>query len=380
MGLTVRELSGVGDVPRETWNAWLGTEYPFLRHEFMHALECSGCVAADSGWTPRHLGVWQDERLVGALPHYLKDHSFGEYVFDWSWADAWERAGGRYYPKRLSAVPFTPAVGPRLALEAGVSKEAAVRAVAAFLESHGETLSSWHLLFAEAPEVAQWQQAWPALLRRDAIRFEWRDAGYGDFDGFLAAMVSKRRKEIRRERRKVAEQGLTLHRLTGDAIDDAALAHFYRCYCATYWERGQMPYLNAAFFTHLRDTMSEALLLVQARQGDVPVAAALYLRGGDTLYGRYWGSDVTADCLHFEACYYQGIEYCLEQGLRRFDPGTQGEHKLTRGFLPEDSVSLHYLPHAGFREAVARFCDEERRAMAHYRAACFERLPFQRDE
>lgn len=380
MGLTVRELSGVSDVPRETWNAWLGTEYPFLRHEFMHALECSGCVATDSGWTPRHLGVWQDERLVGALPHYLKDHSFGEYVFDWSWAEAWERAGGQYYPKQLSAIPFTPAAGPRLALEAGVSKESAVRAVAAFLEGRGEMLSSWHLLFAEAPEVAQWQQAWPALLRRDAIRFEWRDAGYGDFDGFLAAMVSKRRKEIRRERRKVAEQGLALHRLTGDAIDDAALAHFYRCYCATYWERGQMPYLNAAFFTQLRDTMGEALLLVQARQGDVPVAAALYLRGGDTLYGRYWGSDVTADCLHFEACYYQGIEYCLEQGLQRFDPGTQGEHKLTRGFLPEDSVSLHYLPHDGFREAVARFCDEERRAMAHYRAACFERLPFQRDE
>lgn len=376
MGLMIRELTRVADVPLETWNALVGRRYPFLRHEFLDALESTGCVDAESGWVPRHLSLWQGERLVGVLPHYLKMHSFGEYVFDWSWADAWERAGGRYYPKRLSAIPFTPAIGPRLAVASDISLTQAIQAVAAFFEERGDDLSSWHLLFADEREVTQWQVQWPSLLRREAVRFEWRDAGYGDFEGFLASMVGKRRKEIRRERRKVAEQGLSLHRLSGGDIDAAALAHFYRCYRITYLERGQMPYLSEAFFTRLRATMGEALMLVQVRQGDTPVAAALYLQGGDTLYGRYWGSEVVADCLHFEACYYQGIEYCLEQGLKCFDPGTQGEHKLLRGFSPELSTSLHYLPHSGFREAVARFCVEERQAMGHYRLACRERLPF----
>ncbi|MCK0768451.1 GNAT family N-acetyltransferase [Chromohalobacter canadensis] len=376
MGLMIRELTRVADVPLETWNALVGRRYPFLRHEFLDALESTGCVDAESGWVPRHLSLWQGERLVGVLPHYLKMHSFGEYVFDWSWADAWERAGGRYYPKRLSAIPFTPAIGPRLAVASDISLTQAIQAVAAFFEERGDDVSSWHLLFADEREVTQWQVQWPSLLRREAVRFEWRDAGYGDFEGFLASMVGKRRKEIRRERRKVAEQGLSLHRLSGGDIDAAALAHFYRCYRITYLERGQMPYLSEAFFTRLRATMGEALMLVQVRQGDTPVAAALYLQGGDTLYGRYWGSEVVADCLHFEACYYQGIEYCLEQGLKCFDPGTQGEHKLLRGFSPELSTSLHYLPHSGFREAVARFCVEERQAMGHYRLACRERLPF----
>ncbi|WP_423775372.1 GNAT family N-acetyltransferase [Chromohalobacter canadensis] len=376
MGLMIRELTRVADVPLETWNALVGRRYPFLRHEFLDALESTGCVDAESGWVPRHLSLWQGERLVGVLPHYLKMHSFGEYVFDWSWADAWERAGGRYYPKRLSAIPFTPAIGPRLAVASDISLTQAIQAVAAFFEERGDDLSSWHLLFADEREVTQWQVQWPSLLRREAVRFEWRDAGYGDFEGFLASMVGKRRKEIRRERRKVAEQGLSLHRLSGGDIDAAALAHFYRCYRITYLERGQMPYLSEAFFTRLRATMGEALMLVQVRQGDTPVAAALYLQGGDTLYGRYWGSEVVADCLHFEACYYQGIEYCLEQGLKCFDPGTQGEHKLLRGFSPELSTSLHYLPHSGFREVVARFCVEERQAMGHYRLACRERLPF----
>ncbi|OLO10278.1 GNAT family N-acetyltransferase [Chromohalobacter japonicus] len=376
MGLTIRELTRVADVPLETWNALVGRRYPFLRHEFLDAMESTGCVDAESGWVPRHLSLWQGERLVGVLPHYLKMHSFGEYVFDWSWADAWERAGGRYYPKRLSAIPFTPAVGPRLAVASDISLTQAIRAVAAFFEERADDLSSWHLLFADEREITQWQAQWPSLLRREAVRFEWRDASYGDFEGFLASMVGKRRKEIRRERRKVAEQGLSLHRLSGGDIDAAALSHFYRCYRITYLERGQMPYLSEAFFTRLRATMGEALMLVQVRQGDTPVAAALYLQGGDTLYGRYWGSEVVADCLHFEACYYQGIEYCLEQGLKCFDPGTQGEHKLLRGFSPELSTSLHYLPHAGFREAVARFCVEERQAMGHYRLACRERLPF----
>ncbi|MHB0775752.1 GNAT family N-acetyltransferase [Halomonas sp. WWR20] len=377
MGFEVQESASTEAVSREAWNALVDADYPFLRHEFLSALESTGAVGPRTGWTPCHLLLRQKGELVGILPRYLKTHSYGEYVFDWAWADAWERAGGHYYPKQLSAIPFTPAVGPRLALAAHVDPSAARSALYATI--HKTPTPSWHLLFAEEEEVTQWQTACHALLERQAVQFQWADAGYGDFEGFLAAMTSRRRKEVRRERRKVTEQGLTLHRLEGDAIDDAALEHFFRCYQLTYLERGQSGYLGVEFFRRLRDSMPQALLLIQARLEDEPVAAALCLKGTKTLYGRYWGSEVEADCLHFEVCYYQGIEYCLAQGLTRFDPGTQGEHKLTRGFAPLRTRSLHYLAHPEFREAVARFCTEERDYVAAYYRQCLSRLPFRHD-
>lgn len=370
-------LPSMEAVSASVWNALVGDDHPFLRHEFLHALEASGSACPATGWVPRHQTLWQGEALVGLMPLYHKHHSFGEYVFDWAWADAWERAGGRYYPKALTAIPYTPAPGPRLALAPGVDPREARETLASAWEE-GE-LSGWHLLFAEEAEVAEWQKARPGLLARHGVQFQWQDRGYGDFEGFLATLTSKRRKAIRRERRIVADQALSLHRLEGEAIDAAALEHFYRCYEITYLERGRHGYLNLDFFRRLRATMPENLLLVQARRDDRPVAAALYLQGAHTLFGRYWGSEVSADCLHFEACYYQGIEHCLARGLTRFDPGTQGEHKLTRGFEPRLLTSLHHIADPRLRDAVARFCAEEREHVLAYRRAAESALPF-RDE
>ncbi|MFG6177097.1 GNAT family N-acetyltransferase [Halomonas sp. THAF12] len=376
--LCLVEQPAVAEVPASAWNALVGDDHPFLRHEFLHALEASGAVSTETGWKPCHLTLWRGNTLVGLLPHYHKQHSFGEYVFDWAWADAWERAGGRYYPKGLSAIPFTPAPGPRLALAADVDPLDARRCLAEGWEN--AMLSSWHLLFAEEGEVAAWREARPDLIPRAGVQFQWQDHGYGDFDGFLAALTSKRRKAIRRERRRVAEQGLSLHRLEGESIGEADLAHFYRCYQITYLERGRQGYLNEAFFARLRRHLPEALVLVQARMEGRPVAAALCLQGRRTLYGRYWGSEVEADGLHFETCYYQGIEHCLARGLSRFDPGTQGEHKLARGFAPRRLTSLHHIADPRLRAGVARFCDEEAEHVAAYIEAAKEALPFRVSE
>ncbi|WP_168011779.1 GNAT family N-acetyltransferase [Halomonas salinarum] len=375
-GLSFTCVEAIAALPRKAWNALVGDDHPFLRHEFLDALEASGAVSPGTGWTPRHLAVWRGESLVGALPSYDKDHSCGEYVFDWGWADAWERAGGNYYPKALSAIPFTPAPGPRLALAPGEDRQAIMRLLADSWEKRD--ILSWHLLFADDAEVDDWRAARPNLIERKGVQFQWQDADFGDFDGFLAAMTSRRRKEIRRERRIVADQGLSLHRLEGEAIDDEALEHFYRCYQVTYMERGRQGYLNYAFFQRLRDSLPEALVLIQARLQGKPVAAALCLQGRHTLYGRYWGSEVMADCLHFEACYYQGIEHCLEKGLSHFDPGTQGEHKITRGFAPRLLRSLHYIADPRLHDAVARFCREEGVQVEAYCQHAEALLPFKR--
>lgn len=374
--LSLQTLSTIEALPARAWNALAGDSYPFLRHEFLQALEASGAASVASGWVPRHLALWRRDELVGVMPLYHKQHSYGEYVFDWAWADAWERAGGSYYPKALTAIPFTPAPGPRMALAEGVEPIEVCRLLASHWE--GSELSSWHLLFADDDEVDAWLAARPSLIERHGVQFQWHDDGYRDFDGFLAALTSKRRKEIRRERRLVAEQGITLRRLQGREIDRAALWHFYRCYQITYLERGQQGYLNLEFFERLLDTMPDALVLVQAMLDKRPVAAALCLQGREALFGRYWGSEVEADCLHFEVCYYQGIEHCLEHGLSLFDPGTQGEHKLARGFAPRRLRSLHHIADPGLHAAVTHFCEQERQHLSAYQAQLNERLPFKR--
>lgn len=378
MTLDAAEVSSIEAVSAAAWNALAGDDYPFIRHEFLHALEASGAVSPQTGWMPHHRLLYQNSRLVGAMPLYHKMHSMGEYVFDWSWADAWQRAGGRYYPKALTAIPFTPAPGPRLLLADGVDPLHARRKLLQTLDGQG--LSGWHLLYAEAEEVAFWQAACPELIARCGVQFQWRDDGYADFTDFLSALTSKRRKAIRRERRRVAEQGIELRRLEGAAITLEDLTHFYRCYQLTYLERGQQGYLNLNFFQRLLDAMPESLLLVQARHDGRPVAAALSLQGSHTLFGRYWGSEVVCDGLHFEACYYQGIEHCLARGLRCFDPGTQGEHKLSRGFLPRRLTSLHRLADARLHEGVERFCCEESVAVERYRQAAMLASPFRVEE
>ncbi|WP_106478826.1 GNAT family N-acetyltransferase [Phytohalomonas tamaricis] len=376
MSFEIQTLDAVANIAREKWNAVSGMHYPFLRHEFLDALEASGSVSSAAGWEPCHLTLWQKGTLVGLMPRYRKEHSYGEYVFDWQWADAWERAGGEYYPKGLTAIPFTPAYGPRLALTDGVDQLTAMAAVSMYCRSQPE--QSWHLLFPTADEANAWKQSWPQLLERHGVQYHWQDRDYGDFEGFLAHFTSKRRKELKRERRKVADQGLSMRRLRGAEINREDLEHFYRCYQITYLERGQQGYLNFEFFARLLVSMPDALLLIQACEGHRPVAAALCFEGIDTLYGRYWGSEVAADCLHFETCYYQGIAYCLERGLKRFDPGTQGEHKIPRGFEPVLTRSLHWLADDRFRDAVDDFLGRERPAMAEHLVAARTLLPFHR--
>lgn len=374
--LSLQRVSAIASVDAEQWNALVDDDHPFLRHEFLHALEASRAVCSATGWEPCHLTVWRGARLVAGMPCYRKFHSFGEYVFDWAWADAWEQAGGRYYPKALTAIPFTPAPGPRLLLSRDVEHDIVLRLFSQAREN--DDVSSWHLLFAHDADIDIWQRAHPELVTRHGLQFQWRDDGYENFDGFLATMTSRRRKEIRRERRIVADQGLEIVRLVGEAIDQTALEHFFRCYRITYLERGQQGYLNFDFFQRLRDTMPRSMVLMQVRLEGRPVAAALCFQGTHTLYGRYWGSEVMAECLHFEACYYQGIDYCLSHGLTVFDPGTQGEHKLSRGFAPRRLRSLHYIDDPGLRDAVVRFCDEECRYIDAYARQALDALPFKR--
>lgn len=376
--LSLAILPTIGAVTASQWDSLVDSDQPFLRHAFLHALEASGSVSTATGWEPCHLSVWQGEHLVAAMPMYRKHHSYGEYVFDWGWAEALERAGGRYYPKALSAVPFTPVPGVRTLIATHVDAQAVRELLAGAWREQcaSQALSSWHLLFADEEDVTAWQTQCPELITREGVQFQWRDRGFGDFEGFLASLTSKRRKMIKRERRLVGDQGLTISRLEGSAITAADMAHFYRCYTITYHERGRPPYLNHDFFERLRQTMPTALVLVQATLGERAVAAALYFRGTKTLYGRYWGSEVVADCLHFEACYYQGIEYCLQHDLTLFDPGTQGEHKLVRGFAPQRVRSLHYIRHPELAAGVARFCQEESGHVSAYRNATFNALPF----
>ncbi|MCM5704987.1 GNAT family N-acetyltransferase [Larsenimonas salina] len=374
MTLELREIKGVDEIERSAWDALVDPDYPFMHHAFLSALELTGDVSEDTGWSPCHRVLMEQNTLVGFLPGFDKTHSYGEYIFDWQWADVWERAGQVYYPKQISAIPYTPSTGPRLVLADHIAPERALELVSHSIRAHGG--SGWHLLFPGHAETRLWQQYFPELLMRHGMQYHWFNRGYETFDAFLDLMTSKRRKEVRRERRKVAEQGITLHCLDGEGIDEAAITHFYRCYQITYFERGQSPYLSDAFFKRLLATMPEHLMLVQARVGERPIAAALYFKGETTLYGRYWGSEVHADSLHFEACYYQGIEYCIRHGFTRFDPGTQGEHKIARGFEPITTYSLHWLRDARFYQAVADFLERERAVMDDVRGEAAQALPF----
>ncbi len=393
-GWRLEVLDSLDALTANEWNALAGDDYPFLQHAYLSALESCGAASAASGWHPAHLVVrGADGRLLAGLLRYLKLHSRGEYVFDQQWAEALEQAGGRYYPKQLTAVPFTPSDGPRLVTSSQLASPAARRALLEWLWPHlkagiapaaepGSALrryehSGFHLLFVSAQERQDWQAAIPELISRPGMQYHWQSRGEPDFATWLESLRSKRRKEIRRERRKVAGQGFTLARLEGAQIGPDDIEAFYRCYCMTYLERGQRPYLPLDFFQQLRRSMPERLLLVQARdEQGAPVAAALCLIGSDCLYGRWWGSEVHADCLHFEVCYYQGLEFCLQRGLKRFDPGTQGEHKISRGFAAYATGSLHWLMHPGLQEAVAEAVEEEARWLSKARQQVTAMLPY----
>ncbi len=378
--LRPRFIDSIAAVAPATWDAVTGSDYPFLRHAFLLALEASGCTTRRSGWRPNHL-LLEDAagNLQGCLPLYLKDNSFGEYVFDWSWADAYKRHGLDYYPKLLSAIPFTPCAGPRLCLVPGVDAQAALDCIVGAVQARASAVgaSSWHLLFPLTRDLGWLQQE--SLLLRTGCQYQWFNQDYRSFEDFLATLNSRKRKNLRKERARVADSGIRFTRLRGAELTPELWETFYGFYANTYHVRGRAPYLNLEFFQALGRSMPDALLLILALKDDVAVAAALCFTSQDTLYGRYWGSSDEHQFLHFETCYYQGIEYCIEQGIARFDSGAQGEHKIQRGFQPVPTWSLHWIAHPEFRHAIARFLEDEATHVTHYLQHAAEFLPFRKD-
>lgn len=372
-------LTSLSEIGASDWDAVADTGYPFLRHEFLVGLETTNCTTAETGWQPCHLVLRNGEKIVAVMPLYLKSHSYGEYVFDWSWADAWRQSGLEYYPKLLTAIPFTPATGPRLCCAAVEDQEtlwaAAIQAIQTFATERG--LSSWHLLFPEQPVSEILLQG--GLSRREATQFHWFNDGYTCFDDFLATFNSRKRKSLKRERRRVAEQGLTLKTLSGAEIDTEHWEQFYHFYQMTYGKRsGHGGYLTREFFLQTAAAMGQSVIMVLAYQEENAVAGALYFRSDDTLFGRYWGCEREYDCLHFEACYYQGIEYCIANGLKRFDPGAQGEHKIQRGFKPIATWSNHWIADPQLASAVADFTRREAQHNSAYQESAATLLPFKK--
>jgi predicted N-acyltransferase len=371
----IRLFRRLADIGADAWRS-LGGGDPFLSWEYLSAMHETGCAAPRSGWTPSFLTLWKGDALQGAMPLYLKAHSWGEFVFDWAWAEAYQNYGHNYYPKLLCAVPFTPVSGMRLLASDPAVRPALARAAIALAAA--QEVSSLHVLFPTAVEAELLQQA--GCMLRTGIQFHWSNDGYADFDGFLATLTHAKRKKIRQERRKVAEAGIAFQRLTGDQIGPQEWAFFYRCYCHTYREHMSSPYLNLEFFKRLGATMPQHLLLALATRDGEPIGASLCVFDSDTLWGRYWGAVEFIPCLHFDACYYQPIEFCIERRIKTFEGGAQGEHKLARGFLPVVTRSAHWLARPEFADAVERFLERETAGIAHYVDELNEHAPFRRPD
>ena len=357
---SLRIVDSLSAVPASAWDALVG-DRPLLSHAFLHALHETGCAAPQTGWTPRYLTAWHGALLVGAMPLYVKTHSYGEYVFDWAWADAYRRHGRHYYPKLVSAVPFTPATGPRLiAADAATRGELLAGALSLVAEDH---LSSLHILFPQADEAYACAAA--GMLLRDSVQFHWTNPGYRDFADFLSTMNHTKRKRISQERRKLGAAGVTFRRLLEREIDGRHWSFFFHCYTTTYRRHHSTPYLSLAFFERIGATLPDHVVLVLGERGGRPVCAALDVFSADTLWGRYWGATEFVPGLHFEACYYQAIDFCIERRIGQFEGGAQGVHKLARGLLPVTTRSAHAISDPDFARAIARFAADERAEVAH---------------
>jgi len=371
MNLRARWLARLDEVDAGAWDALAASDNPFVRHAFLAGLERTDCVQPQLGWTPRHLTLWDDHTLVAAAPCYSKTNSHGEFVFDHAWAQAYAHYGLRYFPKLLCAVPYSPVTGPRLLARDDAHRAALLQALH---DACGAEFSSAHVNFHPAAQDAVFGDDW---LARVDIQYHWENAaGWRDFDGFLGAMDHKHRKNIRQERAKVSRAGITFRVVHGDEAEDADLRAMHAFYRQTFAEYGNRPALTLAFLRHLAREMPRSLVLMLAERDDRTIAGALCLRGGDTLYGRYWGAVEHHPGLHFETCYYQGIDYCLREGVRRFEPGAQGEHKLARGFLPTLVRSRHWVAEPAFRDALARWCADERDAVLAYGQTLTSSSPF----
>jgi hypothetical protein len=359
--INVRITSRISEVPAEEWDACAGNDNPFVSHAFLDILEQSGSVEAETGWLPQHLLVENlDGRLAGAVPCYLKNHSYGEYVFDWGWADAFERAGGSYYPKLQVSVPFTPVTGPRLLIRPGSDADRTRHVLmSGLLElSRQHQVSSLHVTFCEQKEREF--LAGEDFLERSGKQFHWHNRGYETFDDFLATLSSRKRKSIRRERR-VANEDIEFETLTGDDIKDHHMEAFYRFYLNTIDRKWSQAYLNKSFFLLLRERLADKIVLIMASHDGAYVGAALNLRGKDILYGRSWGCGERFRMLYFEACFYRAIDYAIEHGLAKVEAGAQGPHKISRGYLPTETYSAHWIRDPSFKDAVERFLVQETR-------------------
>jgi predicted N-acyltransferase len=362
-------LDSLADIPASAWNKLLSKDTgPFLNHAFLSALEETGCVGGNTGWQVAHLGLKDQDILVGVMPLYLKQHSYGEFVFDWSWAQAYEQQGMNYYPKALCAIPFTPVQGARILCAPDKNTTEIYSNLITGLKSLlvANHLSSAHILFPLASEVAAFEDQ--GFMLRDSVQFHWHNQAFQSFEHFLSALTMKRRKNIRREREQVSREQITFRHVPGKLSTDQDWEFFYRCYQNTYVEHLSSPYLNEAFFKLWAQRMPDNLHLIIAQRDQTPIAASLLVvdKPSSKAYGRYWGAIEHIPCLHFETAYYQAIEYCIEQGIQTFEGGAQGEHKMARGFLPTTIQSAHYIVDPQFAQAVKHFLDREHQGIAAY--------------
>jgi predicted N-acyltransferase len=369
--LRLQTFDRIEAIAAADWDALHGGDHPFVRHAFLDGLERHGCLRPEWGWTPRHAALFDGSTLVAAAPAYLKTNSHGEFVFDHAWAQAYARLGRAYYPKWLIAVPYSPVTGPRLLARDDAMRHALLDAMRTQAQAAG--LPSVHCNFHAQDEDAAFDRAW---LPRSDVQFHWRNPGWKDFAAFLAALDARKRKNIRQERARVHRAGIRLRVLHGDEASAAQVEAVHAFYVDTQMQYGNHPALTAEFFHHLAATMPRQVVLVLAERGGATIAGAFCLRSADTLYGRYWGASETVPGLHFETCYYQGIEYCLREGLRCFEPGAQGEHKVARGFLPELTRSRHWLADAAIAGILASWCAQEHTANLRYRDRVLQHTPF----
>ncbi len=375
-------VDSITEIGAGRWNALAGTSNPFMRYEFLAALEETGCTTRGSGWQPHHVLVESTDTsgrpgdAIAVVPLYLKTNSWGEFVFDWSWANAYQQYGMDYYPKFVTSAPFTPSAGKRFFVAENHDPLAVMQLVQEKIQDKARFIgaSSWHVLFP-TPEQHELLNELD-FMPRNACQFHWYNKDYRSFDEFLAAMSSRKRKNIRKERRSVADAGITFRRVEGADIDQTLWQEFYVFYNSTYLVRGMQAHLSQEFFVAVGKTMPEQLFMICAELGGQLIAAALFFKSDESLFGRYWGSNADYQFLHFETCYYQGQDYAIEHGFRHFDSGAQGEHKIQRGFEPITTYSNHWIANAGFRNAIAEFLDDEKRHIDRYGRAATELLPF----
>jgi predicted N-acyltransferase len=377
----IRIHGAASEIEAAAWDGLLAAQAapsPFMRHAYLDALDQSGSASPRSGWTPRFVTLWRGRQLAAACPLYVKAHSYGEYVFDWAWANAYEQHGLAYYPKAVVAVPFTPVPGTRLLARDADSRALLVHGLVAWCKE--EELSSLHLLFAADEDIAACAEA--GLMLRHTVQFHWKNSQWKNFDAFLASLSHDKRKKVRQERRKVNDAGVSFRWSRGADIGDADWDFFYRCYARTYREHGNPPYLSRDFFHRMAAKLPEAWLLFVAERKGQPIASSLIALSDDAsvAYGRYWGALERVDCLHFEACYYQPLAWCIEHGVQRFEGGAQGEHKMARALMPVKTTSAHWLAHPAFADAVERFLEREGEGIENYIDHLGERSPFRHAE